>query len=170
MASAPIIEGIILVGALVIAGVLMASVMSKSGSIQSAFSTATGATRDAILARADIIYVTNSSSTTVEAWIKNTGAIAIAGPDLPTSSVYFGRLGSMSMVAYGTSGPGPRWEYSLPGGQTVWGPKDTLHVTITLDNQLIRGYMYELMFVQPAGRGGSGGSGGGSSYVFSAGG
>ncbi len=156
MVSAPITEGILLIGAVIMAAGLSAAVIGHAGAFQSAFSTATGVEKDIILTKIKILYATNSSSTNATVWVKNIGANPISSVD--NVDVYFGKIGSITRIPY-NAGSAPQWTWSTP--VTLWQTKDTVQINISLDQALVDNATYSIRITTP--------NGVSDDYVFSVG-
>jgi flagellar protein FlaG len=146
MVSAPITEGILLIGAVIMAAGISAAVMGHAGVFQSAFSTATSAEKDIILTKIKILYATNSSSTTATVWVKNIGSNPITGVE--NVDVYFGKIGSITRIPYNT-GSAPQWTFAAP--VNVWQTKDTVQLNISLDQPLAQNTTYSIRVSAPNG-------------------
>ncbi len=141
MVSVIMSEGILLVASITVAAGLSAVVMNKVGSFQSVFSSLTEANKEAALTKIKIVYATNSSSTVVNVWVKNTGISPIK--NLENTDVYFGKIGSAQRVPYSTGSP-PTWNYVGMANMLEWQGKDTVQINITSDNTLQKNVTYML--------------------------
>lgn len=146
MVSAPITEGIILIGAVIMAAGFSAVVMGNAGAFQSAFSAATTVEKNIVLTKIKVLYATNSSSTTASVWVKNIGSNPISSVD--NVDVYFGKIGSTTRIPY-NSGSEPQWTYSAP--LTLWQTKDTVQINISLDQPLESNTTYTIRITTPNG-------------------
>ena len=103
---------------------------------------ATGQVTDRIESRVDIIQV-GTNSTEVEAWVKNIGTTRIGS--IAQSDVFYGPEGNFARIPYGSGSP-TYWDYVLEGGETEWGPTDTLRVTFHLSSPITTGtYIFKLV-------------------------
>jgi archaeal flagellar protein FlaG len=98
----------------------------------------------------DIIHATGANgSSTVEAWAKNVGGIAIA--PIERVDVFFGPPDNFVRIPYGTGGClAPCWSYTIEN-DTTWSPTSTLHITVTNSGNLGAGNTYYLKVVAPNG-------------------
>jgi hypothetical protein len=98
----------------------------------------------------EIVHVSGSDGTTsVEAWVKNTGAVMIA----PVSRVdiFFGPADNFVRIPYGESGcASPCWYYAIENDEN-WNPTATLHLTLSAGESLVIGETYYIKLVSPNG-------------------
>jgi flagellar protein FlaG len=88
-------------------------------------------------------------SPTIEAWTKNVGGVAIA--PLNRMDVFFGPQDDFVRVPYGGAGcVAPCWSYTLEN-DTVWNPTSTLHITISMGDNLVTNTTYFIKVVAPNG-------------------
>jgi len=65
-------------------------------------------------------------------WVKNVGSTRILEPT--KTDVFLGRVGNFTRIPNETEVDGsvyPRWAHTLEGGNTEWGPKVTMKITVT---------------------------------------
>ena len=103
-----------------------------------------------ISTQVQIIHATGvDGSPTVEAWTKNIGGIVIV--PLQKIDVFFGPENNFVRVPYGgESCSAPCWTYVVEN-DTVWNPTATLHITLSLDDNLTTGTTYFIKVVAPNG-------------------
>lgn len=98
----------------------------------------------------EIVHVSGADgATSVDAWVKNTGAIMIA----PVSRVdiFFGPADNFVRIPFGEEGcTSPCWYYAIENDAS-WNPTATLHVTLSTSVSLIVGETYYLKLVSPNG-------------------
>jgi archaellum component FlaG (FlaF/FlaG flagellin family) len=140
MVSAVFTESILLIASLTLAGIFASMIIGKSSTIQSLFSTQTHIQRDIMLTSIKIVYV-NAGNDTIRVYVKNIGVNTIA--DLDAVDVYFGELASLSMIPYNSSNT-PRWIYT---DNSIWDPKETKELVITLNSSLQTGKTYMVKIV-----------------------
>ncbi|MFN4337194.1 MAG: hypothetical protein ACK4FV_06410 [Candidatus Nitrosocaldus sp.] len=146
MVSAVFTESILLIASITIAAIFASTVISKSTMIQSFFATQTQMQREVALTNIKVIYVNaNANSTTVKAWIKNTGMYSIY--NLDAVDIYFGEINALQRIPY-NSATAPKWVYD---NTDTWNPKQTKEITITLSNAIEAGKTYMLKVALPNG-------------------
>jgi hypothetical protein len=98
----------------------------------------------------EIVHVAGASGTTsVDAWVKNTGAVMIA----PVSrvDVFFGPADEFVNVPFGEEGcTSPCWYYAIENDQ-AWNPTATLHIMLSTSASLTTGETYYIKLVSPNG-------------------
>ena len=137
-------ESIILISSIILAAVFSGIVLSKAGSIEATFTSTTASQKEAMLTKIKIVYVTNTTSSTIKAWIKNVGKQPIV--DLDKVDVYFGPIKSVKRIPYNTASA-PTWTYS---NTSIWNMMDTKEITINYDSTLSN-VAYLLKVVTPNG-------------------
>jgi len=143
MVSAGISEGIILAASVIVAASLSGVVLSKAGALNSAFTVASEAQKEATLTKIKIVYaIGTSSSPTVNVWVKNVGSTPVTNTD--KVDVYFGAIGSTTRIAY-NSGSNPQWVYNP--AMSVWQVKDTVRIDITMTGNLAASTTYMVKIV-----------------------
>jgi hypothetical protein len=115
------------------------SIVASADSVDSRIST-----------QVEIIHAIGSNgSPTVEAWSKNIGGIAIV--PLTKIDVFFGPEDAFVRVPYGGEAcTSPCWSYTIEN-DTVWNPTATLHITLSLEDNLATGTTYYIKVVAPNG-------------------
>jgi flagellar protein FlaG len=146
MVSAAFSEGIILIASIVVAAGLSTAVLAKVGIFQSAFTVSTENQKQITLTKIKVIYATNSSSTVVNAYVKNIGMRPVDDP--ASVDVYFGQLGSVQRIPYNNA-TAPKWVYNPT--PTVWQIKDTVRIDITTSSTLSDTVTYMLRVTTPNG-------------------
>lgn len=123
-------ESIILISSIILATAFSGIIISKTGALESIFAATTSSQRETMLTDIKIIYVTNTTSSTITAWVKNVGKQPIT--DLDSVDVYFGAIKSVKRIPYNT-GSAPTWIYD---NTSVWNIMDTKKITINYDTTL----------------------------------
>ncbi len=142
MVNAVFTESILLLASLTVAGIFASMIIGKSSVIQSLFATQTQIQRDVMLTDIKIVYVNaNANSTTVKAYVKNIGLNPVVSLD--SVDVFFGEVNSLSRIPYNAASA-PKWAYT---DSSVWDPKETKELVITLDNALQSNKTYMLKVV-----------------------
>ncbi len=142
MVNAVFTESILLIASLTVAGIFASMIIGKSSAIQSLFATQTQIQRDVMLTDIKIVYVNaNANSTTVKAYVKNIGLNPVVSLD--SVDVFFGEVDSLSRIPYNAASA-PKWVYT---DNSVWDPKETKELVITLDNVLQSNKTYILKVV-----------------------
>ncbi len=146
MVSAVFSEGILIIASVILAAGLSTTVLSKLGVFQSTFSATTENQKQITLTKIKVVYATNSSSTDVNAYVKNIGVAPIIDP--ASVDVFSGPLGSAQRIPY-NNGTAPTWIYASP--VTVWQEKDTVRIDITNSVTLQKNVTYMLRVTAPTG-------------------
>ncbi len=146
MAAAIFTEGILIIASVILAAGLSTTVLSKVGVFQSTFSATTENQKQITLTKIKVVYATNSSSTEVNAFVKNIGIAPVNDP--ASVDVYFGPLGSAQRIPY-NNGTAPTWTYASP--VTVWQEKNTVQIDITESATLQQNLTYMLRVTTPNG-------------------
>ncbi|WP_371503799.1 flagellin [Nitrosopumilus adriaticus] len=144
MSSGMISEGILIIASIVVAGLITGIVVSKVGTFEGYYTANTEAQKDKMLSKFEIIHVSKINSTSVNAWIKNTGLTPIR--ELDSVDVYFGPITSVDYVGY-SSGSTPQW--SFEGGTTtssVWNQGETIQIQLQDDSALQTSTSYLIQF------------------------
>jgi flagellar protein FlaG len=147
MGSLIISEGIILIASIIIAAGFSVTVLNQMGVFKSTLASAGAAEKEIALTRIKILYATNSSSTQVDVWVKNIGTNQIVS--LNKMDVYLGKLNSVQGIPYNAASP-PKWTYTNSNGN-VWQQKDTIKITVTLNNSLETNSNYMVRIATPNG-------------------
>jgi flagellar protein FlaG len=116
-----------------------ASIIATADSVDSRIST-----------QLEIVHAAGADgSTSVEAWTKNVGAVAIA--PLSRVDVFFGPESAFTMVPPGEEGcVAPCWSYVVEN-DSAWSPTATLRITLNLSAALAAGNTYYIKVVAPNG-------------------
>lgn len=147
MASAVFTEAILIIASVIVAAGLAGIVMTKVGTFQSTFTQETESQKQAILTNIKIIYTTNSSANSVNAWVKNIGSYPISNPQ--NTDVYFGQINQMQKIPYVYPPTGLSWTFSSP--TSVWNQADTLQINVTGISTIQCGSTYDLQVTTPNG-------------------
>ncbi|SRR5579872_530706 len=147
MASAVFTEAILIVASVIVAAGLAGIVMTKVGTFQSTFTQTTENQKQTILTNIKIIYSTNSSINSVNAWVKNIGTYPITGPQ--NTDVYFGQINQMQRIPYAYPPSGLSWAFSSP--VSTWNQTSTLQLNISNLPTIQCGSTYDLQVTTPNG-------------------
>ncbi|MDE1861587.1 MAG: flagellin [Thaumarchaeota archaeon] len=147
MASAVFTEAILIVASVIVAAGLAGVVMAKVGSFQSTFSQSTEDQKQAVLTSIKIIYVTNTTDTSVSAWVKNVGSYPITTPQ--NTDIYFGQVNQMQRIPYSDPPSGLSWEFST--AMTVWDQENTTQINISNLSAIQCGVTYDIQVTTPNG-------------------
>lgn len=146
MASAVFTEAILIIASVIIAAGLAGVVMTKVGTFQSTFTQATESQKQEVLTDIKIIYTTNSSANSVNAWVKNIGTYPIINPQ--DTDVYFGQINQMQRIPYSASS-GSSWTFA--GSVSTWNETVTEQLDITGLPTIQCGSTYDLQVTTPNG-------------------
>lgn len=146
MVTAVFSEGILLIASVILAAGLSTMAISKVGVFQSAFTATSENQKEITLTKIKVIYATNSSSTTVNTYVKNVGMSPINDP--ASVDIYFGQLGSVQWVPYNNA-TAPKWVYGTT--PTVWQIKDTVRIDVTTSSALSKDVTYMVRITTPNG-------------------
>ncbi|MEM2856619.1 MAG: hypothetical protein QW416_05920 [Candidatus Nitrosocaldaceae archaeon] len=130
MVSIVFSESIILISSIILATAFTGIILSKTGTLESMVSSATSMQRSNILTDIKIIYVTNTTSSTVVAWVKNVGKQPIV--DIDAVDIYFGPIKSVNMIPYNNGGS-PTWIYE---DTSTWDIMETKKIIISYGSSL----------------------------------
>jgi len=144
MVSVIFSESIILISSIVLAAAFSGIILSKTGLLESVFTSITSRQKEVMLTDVKIIYVTNINSTSVKAWIKNIGSAPII--DLDSVDIYFGRINSAMLIPYNAIST-PRWIYS---DTSIWKQTDTKEIIINTGSTIAND-VYLLKIITPNG-------------------
>lgn len=130
MVSIVFSESIILISSIILATAFTGIILSKTGTLESMVSSATSMQRSNMLTDIRIIYVTNTTSSTVVAWVKNVGKQPIV--DIDAVDVYFGPIKSVNIIPYNNVGS-PTWIYE---DTSTWDIMETKKIIISYGSSL----------------------------------
>ncbi|MGI0047033.1 MAG: flagellin [Nitrosotalea sp.] len=147
MASAVFTEAILIIASVIIAAGLAGIVMTKVGTFQSTFTQTTESQKQTILTNIKIIYTTNSSTNSINAWVKNIGSYPITSPQ--NADVYFGQINQMQRIPYVYPPSGLSWAFSSP--ISTWNQTATLQINVTDLPTIQCGSTYDLQVTTPNG-------------------
>ena len=135
-----------MVAVLAVVNALTPAISRATGSIVASADTADGR----ISTQIEIVHATGqSSSSTVQAWTKNVGAVTIDA--LNRLDVFFGPETDFVRVPQGSPGcTSPCWTYTIEN-DTTWTPTATLHITVYWTANLSSSETYYLKVVTPNG-------------------
>ncbi len=144
MVSVVFSESIILISSIILAAAFSSIIISKTGVLESVFTSITSKQKEIMLTDIKIIYVTNINSTSVKAWIKNIGSAPIS--DLASVDVYFGTINSATIIPY-NAGSAPTWIYT---DTSIWKKAETKEIIINKGSS-ITSEVHLLKIVTPNG-------------------
>jgi len=146
MPSRAIEESIITISSIIAITVLAAAIFSGLSKMKSSYIAAVTVNSELIKTDITVIFATNSSSTVVKVWVKNTGSSRIPLDAVKLSDLFFGSAGNISRIEYGTTPP--CWSYEILNGNSnnYWENGETLEITIRLTEVLTEGD-YQVIFV-----------------------
>ncbi|GIU70579.1 MAG: hypothetical protein KatS3mg003_0058 [Candidatus Nitrosocaldaceae archaeon] len=130
MVSTIFTESIVLISSIILAAAFSGIIISKTGAIESIFSSTTASQKENMLTKIKVVYATNTTSSTIKVWVKNIGKQPIV--DLDKVDLYFGPIKSVNRIPYNT-GSAPTWTYS---NTSVWNIMDTKEIIINYDSTL----------------------------------
>jgi len=145
MSSSIIAEAILMISVVVAASALTYTFYSSVTSIEASYKSINNSINNKLRTAITIVFVTNTSSTVVKAWIKNVGSTKIPAQLIELSDVFFGNEDYYVRVPRYSNGYG--WTYQLCNSDDdVWDPCETLVITVYLNETLVSGDYY-LAFV-----------------------
>jgi flagellar protein FlaG len=132
-------EAILIIAGVIMIGVLAGSVYLSISYIGSAVDASSLAGSQRLLTDIQIVFATNTTSTTVYVYLQNIGEQPVENLGLGT--LYFGLENQQQPVGYG--GPAPSWTTNT---QTL-NPGSTATIVLTLSQALTKGSYYTVMYV-----------------------
>jgi len=132
-------EAILIIASVVLIGALIGSVYVSITYIGGAMTESSLHGSQKLLTQIQVDYATNITSTTVDAFIQNTGSVPIQG--ITFSTVYFGQENQEFPIGYGNETPG--WNTTT----SILNPGQTMSVNITSASPLIVNEYYSMIFV-----------------------
>lgn len=147
MASGLIGEAILIIASVIVAGTVAGVVLSQVGVFESTITATTDSQQDKLLTDIDIIFASNSSDTTANFWVKNTGKNPLV--DNTKVDVYFGPIGQVQRYTFSPGGSDNSWQFH-PSTPNVWQQMDTVQFNVT-ENDLSKGVTYEIVVTTPNG-------------------
>jgi archaellum component FlaF (FlaF/FlaG flagellin family) len=143
-----IVTVLLIIGGVVAAFAIMNGVYPALQRSSSAINTATDQVDDQIKSQIEIINISSGAST-VQVWVKNTGASFIGS--IENTDVFLADQVNIERLTYGDENtPLPYWNYQLAGSSTTWGPTATNEITLHLTSPLTPG-SYKVKVVIPNG-------------------
>ena len=136
-------EAILIIASIVLIGALIGSVYVSITYIGGAMTESSLHGSQKLLTEIQIDYATNITSTTIMAYIQNTGSVPIG--DLSLSTVYFGLENQEFPVGFRSVAPA--WNTSA----TILNPGQTISINITSATNLTVNQYYSMMYVTPNG-------------------
>lgn len=132
-------EAILIIAGVVMIGILASAVYLSISYIGSAVDASSLAGSQRLLTDVQIVFATNTSSTTVYVYLQNVGEQPVY--DVPLGTLYFGLENQQQPIGYG--GSPPDWTVNTQ----VLNPGSTATITITLSQPLVKGDYYTVMYV-----------------------
>jgi len=150
LASAIIGEGIMIIASVIVAGALAGVILNQVGVFESTIVETTDAQQDKMLTKVKIVYASNSSSTRLDVWIKNTGKNPITSAT--NMDVFFGPIGQVTSYAYHASATfsDGTWDFSGNSPPTAWQVLNTTKIRID-ESSLAKDVTYDLRVSTPNG-------------------
>jgi archaeal flagellar protein FlaG len=136
-------EAILIIASIVLIGALVGSVYVSISYIGGAMTQSSLRGSQKLLTEIQIDYATNITSTTLVAYVQNTGGAPIQY--VTSSTVYFGPQNDELPIGYSTVAPS--WNTTA----TVLNPGQTMSINITSAAPLSVNDYYSMMFVTPNG-------------------
>lgn len=136
-------EAILIIASVVLIGALIGSVYVSITYIGGAMTESSLHGSQKLLTDVQIDYATNITSTTVVAYLQNTGSVPIEGVSL--STVYFGLENQQFPVGFNSTAPS--WNTTA----TILNPGQTISINITSATPLTENQYYSVMYVTPNG-------------------
>ena len=147
MASSIIAEAILMISVVVAASALTYTFYSSITSIEASYKSIDDSINSKLRTSITIIFVTNTSSTVIKAWIKNIGSSRIPAQLIDLSDVFFGNEEHYVRIPRYSASSGYGWTYQFCNSDDdVWDPCETIVVTIYLNETLTAGDYY-LVFI-----------------------
>jgi len=147
MASSIIAEAILMISVVVAASALTYTFYSSITSIETSYKSIDDSINRKLRTSITIIFVTNTSSTVIKAWIKNVGSSRIPAQLIDLSDVFFGNEEHYVRIPQYSASSGYGWTYQFCNSDDdVWDPCETIVVTIYLNETLTAGDYY-LVFI-----------------------
>jgi len=147
MSASVIGEAILIIASVIVAGVVAGIVMSKVGIFESTITSTSKAQQDKMLTKIKVLYATNSTSDTVNVWVKNVGINPITFPN--SSDIYFGQINSVQRLPFNEVVSDLTWRFH-PLTPLVWNVLETVQLNVT-DNNLSKGPSYLVRVITPYG-------------------
>lgn len=132
-------EAILIIASIVLIGALIGSVYVSITYIGGAMTESSMHGSEKLLTDVQIDYATNISSTTIAAFLQNTGSVPVQ--DVSFSTMYFGPQNQELPIGYGNVTPG--WNTTA----TILNPGQTISINITSATPLAVNEYYSMMFV-----------------------
>ncbi len=142
-------EGILIIASVVIATMIAGVVMSQVGVFESTFTATTENQKDIMLTKVKIVYVTNTTNTHVNVWVKNIGTNPIVNAN--NTDVYFGEINQVQNIVHNPKQQiENNWMWDAPLPQPIWEISETHSINIT-DVDLQPGVTYQVTVTTPNG-------------------
>jgi len=143
MARVVISECIITIGVVIASAIAVSAFIANLTGLGAVITLKHSTDKETMLTRIEVVFATNTSSSSVKVWVKNIGIHSISGPLIEKSDLFFGPRGNFTRIPYGGPGP-PMWEYTIANddGDGDWEPGETIEITITVDYTLGPGDYY----------------------------
>jgi len=132
-------EAILIIAGVIMIGVLASAVYLSISYIGGAVDASSLAGSQRLLTDVQIVFATNTSSTTLLVYLQNIGEQPVY--NVPLGTLYFGPENQQQPVGYG--GTAPDWTVNTQ----VLNPGSTATITINLAQPLAKGAYYTVMYV-----------------------
>ncbi len=132
-------EAILIIAGVIMIGVLAGTIYLSISYIGSAVDASSLAGSQRLLTEVQIVFATNTTSTTLYAYLQNIGEQPVYNLQLGT--LYFGLENQQQPIGY--NAPAPSWSVNMQ----VLNPGSTATITITLSQPLVKGSYYTVMYV-----------------------
>jgi archaeal flagellar protein FlaG len=136
-------EAILIIASIVLIGALIGSVYVSITYIGGAMTESSLHGSQKLLTEIQIDYATNITSTTIVAYVQNTGSVPIE--NIVLSTVYFGQENQELPIGYDTVAP--TWNTTA----SILNPGQTISINITSASTLTQNQYYSMMYVTPNG-------------------
>ena len=147
MSSSIIAEAILMISVVVAASALTYAFYSSISSMEASYKSINDSINEELRTAITIVFVTNTSSTIVKAWIKNIGSSRIPAQLIELSDIFFGNKDHCVRIPRYSSDYNYGWTYRFcNSNDDVWDPCETIEITVYLNETLTTGDYY-LIFI-----------------------
>ena len=136
-------EAILIIASIVLIGALIGSVYVSITYIGGAMTESSLHGSQKLLTEIQIDYATNITSSTIVAYIQNTGSVPVE--NIVLSTVYFGQENQELPIGYNSAAPS--WNTTA----SILNPGQTISINITSATTLTQNQYYSMMYVTPNG-------------------
>lgn len=138
MAGEAVSEAILVIAGIIMIGMLAGTVYMSVSYIGSAMDASSIAGSKKLLTEVQIVFATNTSSTTLYVYLQNVGEQPVY---VSLGTLYFGPQGRQQPIGYG--GPAPSWTTNIQ----LLNPGSTATLSVALAEPLVKGGYYTVMYV-----------------------